>query len=467
MNTFDPETLASFCASLTAHVWAGKRYPTKIHALPSPRKGQTTRYLIVFKHTKILLEAGVRMALVDDRFAADVLKGQQTNAFAKQLKTHVLAANRPFQAAVPAPGYDRAVYLLFYDRAVRLDLFGRGEIYLFLQDGPTFRWSDMRGGKKSGDVVSPWSLNVPVVAKPVVAADFWARNEALLANCRTTTGAKPVKKKRSAKDHVAQQVRQLERKIDQVTAQATAALEQQDHARANELFAKVKKMKQKVVRARDHVAKAPDVRPAKAAPAPKTVELVTKYRLGPNADVAVVGRSAAENVQLVRKAKQRQQPGTLFFHADAHGAAAVVVTPTGSQVHPSALEKAADLAAAYCREWTSPVAPACAVHSVPIDRAELAAPSGQTMPTGSVMLRGTRTKYARRPCERWVGVALEGTVYRVSVGPLSVLQSCSTFTWKIPGSKSKGKLVGLVRSLKRMMSKGDAVKVLELVQTQL
>ena len=169
------------------------------------------------------------------------------------------------------------------------------------------------------------------------------------------------------------------------------------------------------------------------------------------------GRTAAGNIKLIRT---RLEKGDLYFHADVHGASSVILKD-GVNAKPNELEQAADCAASWSSAWSDRWR--VKVWQVNYNQVSLAAPSGQNMPTGSVMAYGKRIWFAARIPERYIGI-YPGVRSNVIVGPRSVINSN---IWDIDPKRNKNRLKGLMVQLQKLYTKDTALQIFNSVQKEI
>ncbi len=162
----------------------------------------------------------------------------------------------------------------------------------------------------------------------------------------------------------------------------------------------------------------PELAPAAAAqPAPRArrsraERWYEKFRWFVSSDGSLVlaGRDAASNDLLVRR---HLGPGDLYLHADLHGAASVVVKRASASVPPSeaTVRESAQWAVAFSKAWRAGLASATAFWANP-DQVSKQAASGEFVPRGAWVVRGTKHFVPEVPLELAVGpVRYDGVDY--------------------------------------------------------
>jgi predicted ribosome quality control (RQC) complex YloA/Tae2 family protein len=99
------------------------------------------------------------------------------------------------------------------------------------------------------------------------------------------------------------------------------------------------------------------------------------------------GRDATQNEILVKK---HTQPEDIFFHADLHGAPAVVIKTEGKKVEKEVLERTADFSFSYSSAWKAGHGSG-KVYWVKGDQISLTPPPGEYRPKGGIIVKGDRT----------------------------------------------------------------------------
>lgn len=158
-------------------------------------------------------------------------------------------------------------------------------------------------------------------------------------------------------------------------------------------------------------------------PAPGKPRWFEKYRWFVSSEgvVVIAGRDAASNDLIVRR---HLKDGDCYVHADLQGAASVVVKrPQGTAgAGPTTLREAAQWAVAFSKAWRAGLASASAFWATP-DQVSKAAASGEFVPKGAWIVRGTKHVERDLPLELALGtVALDGEE-RWTVAPPSAVRA--------------------------------------------
>ncbi|KAK6051559.1 hypothetical protein COOONC_10939 [Cooperia oncophora] len=117
--------------------------------------------------------------------------------------------------------------------------------------------------------------------------------------------------------------------------------------------------------------------------------------------VVIVGRDAQQNELLV---KRYLRPGDIYVHADAHGAASLVIRNKagGGVIPPKTMTEAAQMAICYSSSWSSTViSSAWWVYDHQVSKV---APSGEYLSHGSFMIRGKKNFMPASPLVLGFGI---------------------------------------------------------------
>ncbi len=145
----------------------------------------------------------------------------------------------------------------------------------------------------------------------------------------------------------------------------------------------------------------------------------------------LIGRSAKENELLVKKYLEKRD---LFFHADIHGGA-VVILKNGISAEEEELKECAQLTASYSRAWKQKIS-AIDVYAVKKEQVEKLA----GLPTGSFAIKGKRMWFYNTPLAILITKEPDGArVYPTLVQKSGVIIK--------PGKQKKEKLAKKVAKL--------------------
>lgn len=165
--------------------------------------------------------------------------------------------------------------------------------------------------------------------------------------------------------------------------------------------------------------------------------------------LVIGGRDAKTNERL---AKRQMEPSDVFLHASLHGAPYVIVKVLDSPPGEQTLKEAAQFAVTFSRAWQDGLSSGDAYWVNP-EQVSFSPPSGEYLPTGAVMLYGTKNYIRSVPVELAVGVILEDEFAIPVSGPPSAISVLSEYQLRvIPGEGKKGQLVkNISNALKGMM----------------
>ena len=132
----------------------------------------------------------------------------------------------------------------------------------------------------------------------------------------------------------------------------------------------------------------------------------------------------------------------LFFHAEIQGAPYTIIVSESSEseINDEDIKTAAQLAASYSNAWKAGYG-AIDVYYVPGENVGFTAPSGEYIPRGGIMVRGTRTYL--RGTELKLAIGFEEDEYNVKVvyGTEEQISKISPVMILIaPGNTPKGKI---------------------------
>jgi predicted ribosome quality control (RQC) complex YloA/Tae2 family protein len=217
---------------------------------------------------------------------------------------------------------------------------------------------------------------------------------------------------------------------------------------AQALYEEGKRVAAKLAGAREALA-ATEARLARVAEAPLAVATPVraearhrerrwfeKFRWFVSSEGALVlgGRDASSNDLLVRR---HLKDGDAYVHADLHGAASVIVkrpTPPESFSEPT-LREAAQWAVAYSKAWRAGLASATAFWATP-DQVSKGASSGEFVPRGAWIVRGTKHFVEDVPLELAVGPVRYDREEFLSVAPPSAVRARGTVRFLLrPGEE--------------------------------
>ena len=150
------------------------------------------------------------------------------------------------------------------------------------------------------------------------------------------------------------------------------------------------------------------------------------------------GRDAKSNENL---AKRQMGANDVFLHAALHGAPYTVVKVPDKPPGQTTLEEAAQFAVTFSRAWQDGLSSGDAYWVNP-EQVSFSPPSGEYLPTGAVMLYGSKNYIRRMSVELAVGVILEEEYAIPISGPPSAVTAQTEFFVRVmPGDMKKGQLV--------------------------
>ena len=169
------------------------------------------------------------------------------------------------------------------------------------------------------------------------------------------------------------------------------------------------------------------------------------------------GRDVKSNETL---AKRHMGPNDVFLHASLHGAPYTLIKVPDETPGPQTLEEAAQFAVTFSRAWQDGLSSGDAYWVNP-EQVSFSPPSGEYLPSGAVMLYGTKNYIRRVPVELAVGVILEEEYAIPISGPPSAVMTQTDFSLRvIPGDMKKGELVKeLLNRLKGLVPDEQAALV--------
>jgi len=146
--------------------------------------------------------------------------------------------------------------------------------------------------------------------------------------------------------------------------------------------------------------------------------------------LAVGGKDAKQNELLVKKHLGDRD---LFFHADIHGASAVILRD-GKKASEKSLQETAQFAGCYSTAWKARLA-GVDVYSVGKDQVSTSAPTGEYLAKGSFLITGKKQYFKGVEMKMYLGKDKEGKLKIIisSMGDAG-LSVCYEL---IPGKKEK------------------------------
>ncbi|MFX0209327.1 MAG: ribosome rescue protein RqcH, partial [Candidatus Hodarchaeota archaeon] len=179
-----------------------------------------------------------------------------------------------------------------------------------------------------------------------------------------------------------------------------------------------------------------------------------------NGFLIIGGKDISSNEEI---AKKRMKDKDLFFHAELHGAPYTILIHEGSNKRftKNDIAAAAHLAATFSSAWKAGYG-AVDVYYVPAENVGFTAPSGEFLPKGGIMVRGTRNYVKGVVMVMAIGVQINEFNAKVIYGLEEEIRTYSPITVIIkPGSTPKGKIAKKIRDIfiKRSKSTEEKAKI--------
>ncbi len=247
---------------------------------------------------------------------------------------------------------------------------------------------------------------------------------------------------------------------------------------ANELYAKVKKYREKAERLRkildDFDAKIETLKKGIKEIEDKTStwkpKLVTtrkwyeKFRWTKIEDFMIVaGRDAYTNETLIKKYCGKHD---IVLHADIHGSPFTLIKCDKDRTIPSnVLMEAALITACYSKAWKEGFS-AIDVYWVKPDQVSKTPPSGQYLPRGSFMIRGKKNYIRGVQLRLCIGVKVENSFYKFVIGSEeNVSRNSDIYFLLVPGNIDKKVIADKILSKcrEKLGFRIDKTKLMELI----
>ncbi|MFX1517965.1 MAG: ribosome rescue protein RqcH [Promethearchaeota archaeon] len=165
-----------------------------------------------------------------------------------------------------------------------------------------------------------------------------------------------------------------------------------------------------------------------------------------NGFLIIGGKDIQSNEEIV---KRRMKQNDLFFHAELRGAPYTILIRDSSSknITNEDISSAALLAAAFSSGWKAGYG-AVDVYHVPAESASFTAPSGEYIPRGGIMIRGTRNYLRGVEMALTIGVQIGEFNAKVIYGSEEDIKKSSPISIIIkPGSDSKGKIAKQIQKI--------------------
>jgi hypothetical protein len=177
------------------------------------------------------------------------------------------------------------------------------------------------------------------------------------------------------------------------------------------------------------------------------------------------GRDVKSNESL---AKRQMGANDVFLHATLHGAPYTIIKVPDEPPGQQTLEEAAQFAVTFSRAWQDGLSSGDAYWVNP-EQVSFSPPSGEYLPTGAVMLYGSKNYIRKMPVELAVGVILEEEDAIPISGPPSAVATQTEFYVRVtPGDIKKGELVKeVLNHLKALVPDDQVTLVSQIPQEDL
>jgi predicted ribosome quality control (RQC) complex YloA/Tae2 family protein len=161
------------------------------------------------------------------------------------------------------------------------------------------------------------------------------------------------------------------------------------------------------------------------------------------------GRDAKTNERL---AKRQMDANDVFLHASVHGAPYVIVKVPDQEPGETTLEEAAQFAVTFSRAWQDGHSSGDAYWLSP-EQVSFSPPSGEYLPSGAVMMYGTKNYIRNVAINLGVGLIIEDEQAIPMSGPIPAVEAkCDVYVEVQPSEGKKGQLVkDIAAELKRAL----------------
>ncbi|MBD3158675.1 MAG: DUF814 domain-containing protein [Candidatus Lokiarchaeota archaeon] len=184
-----------------------------------------------------------------------------------------------------------------------------------------------------------------------------------------------------------------------------------------------------------------------------------KYRWFKSSEGHLVlgGRDAKTNEEL---AKKHLGPNDVFIHAAVHGAPYVIIKVPDEQPGDITLREAGKFSITFSKAWQENLVSADAYWVEP-NQVSFSPPSGEYLPSGAVMIYGSKNYIENISIELAVGLLFEGEHAVPMSGPYSAVESHTEFNIKVgPGRQKKSNLVKSIMHRFEEMLPEDKARIL-------
>ena len=162
--------------------------------------------------------------------------------------------------------------------------------------------------------------------------------------------------------------------------------------------------------------------------------------------LVIGGKDVSGNEEI---AKRRLSDKDLFFHAELQGAPYTILIRGSNEMEPleEDINEAAKLAACFSRGWKAGYG-AVDVYYVTGSNVSFSAPSGEYIPKGGIMIKGTRTYIRGIELILAIGIEFDKDYARVIYGNEERMKLISpNYVLIKPGSEPKGKLAKQIQKI--------------------
>ena len=159
-----------------------------------------------------------------------------------------------------------------------------------------------------------------------------------------------------------------------------------------------------------------------------------------NGHVVIGGRDFKQNELIVRR---YLTDNDLFFHADIHGAPAVVLKVDEKEISGDEIYEAAQFAAAYSRAWKLGMS-AIDVYWVKGNQVSKSPPPGEYLPKGAFMIRGKRNYIKNVPLVLGIGISPSDEALIIAGPPSVIRRRCNLWVELVPGNLSKSEIAKFI-----------------------
>lgn len=223
----------------------------------------------------------------------------------------------------------------------------------------------------------------------------------------------------------------------------------------------IEKTKAKMERLEVSIAE-PETKKVQAKPRKKRWYEKFRWFISSEGYLVIGGRDAKSNESL---AKNQMSPNDVFLHASIHGAPYTVIKVPDEPPSEKTLREAAQFAVTFSRAWLDGLSSGDAFWVNP-EQVSFTPPSGEYLPSGSVMLYGAKNYLRNVPVELAVGVLLEEEHAIPISGPPTAIESQTDYSVHVePGGTKKGQIVKeILDHLKRLVPEDQVHLVSEIPQ---